>query len=256
MHRSNINSKTGIAHTDMNVKDIIISNRHYDQFADGYLVAGKLKKSALKKTQSKKKLGKYVVAWHSRHNEKLVKPKYYMDKETAEKAFLEDASDDLYPYKGALKKDWQADDYYKWQYKFIWPHRKGITKKSATELIKQASNDYNITAPKFKMSKAQNLSKYDYKNNEIIMGHRDNIFLLHELAHAICDQKFGSKHGSSHGPAFVWTAIELFNRYADINTQYMIATAAKDGLLGDINENQLLSVEALPKQSQIDRWPD
>ena len=84
---------------------------------------------------------------------------------------------------------------------------------------------------------------------QIKFGHRDNISLLHELAHAIHDHKAAA--GADHNPTFVWIAIELYHRYAGFDLAYLVATAHQAGLLGDIERQKVLNEKGYTKKGPI-----
>ena len=221
----------------MKVKDLVVRSKHYDPHLDAYLIVGKRKREA-------KTLKNHVVAWVSRHNEQLSESKYFLDSRSATRYFNKTKNETHYPETPSLTKDWQKQRVYNWENKSLIPHALKINEKEAKSLIRKVSRDFSIRQPKLKMEKVTWNAEYDSSTNTIHFGSRDNITLLHELAHAIHIKETDDEPLADHSPGFVWTAIELYNKYAGINLSYLLLTAEKSGLLGDMKESQMTPVES------------
>ena len=212
------------------VKAMDVSARFYDAQADAYLVVGRI--PASKKS--------YAVGWHSRHCDTLVEPALFAIKKEAQRAFNRAAAHpDEKPDHDSFVKDWQEDGVNQWEETLLMPGTRKITQADARALLRRVSRDYGMPPPRLVWKKPGGASEYDPDLHEIPFSHRDNISLLHEMAHAIDEHAAASDAlRPNHGPAFVWIAIELYHRYAGMNLNFMIVSAAQHHLLGDIHENQ------------------
>lgn len=217
----------------MKVNDVDVLHKQFHPHADAYVIIGKVK--------NKKTLKKYVVGWVSRHADtRILKPHYFPDDNSAIEHFIESAEYEDIPNRKKITKDWQQDDVYDWLSHDLDQYEKKMTKKDMVALIKKVSKDYGIKAPTLRWIKKQNYSYYEDDMHRISMGHRENLTLLHEMAHAIHSLIIGEGLGfvPHHSPAFTWINIELYNRYADIPLNHLIATAKQRNILGDLDEKQ------------------
>lgn len=227
----------------MKADNIDIKYRQFDIHADAYLVYGKTKK--------KNSLKQYVVGWQPRHAENhLLDPHYFLDDDSAIEFYLNTVRNDDQPYRKKLLKDWQQQRVYEWEENELAPYTKKMTKTEITALVKQVAKDHGIKIPKIKWLKEREYSDYAFWSNTIRFGHRDNISVLHEMAHAIHDKTHDREDVAHHPPAFVWTAIELYHRYAGAPLNTLISTAQKHNLLGDLNIDQAPLVLPQAKQKK------
>lgn len=227
----------------MKTNDIDIKYRQFDTHADAYLVFGKIK--------NKKSLKQYVVGWQPRHAEKrLLDPHYFLDDDSAIEFYLATVIDDNQPYRKKLLKDWQQQRVYDWEEQALGLYTKKMTKAEMTALVKQVAIDHGIKIPKVKFLKEQEYSDYSFWSNTIRFGHRDNISVLHEIAHAIHDNIHNREDVAHHPPAFVWTVIELYHKYAGAPLNTLITTAQKNNLLGDLNVDHAPLVLPQAKQKK------
>ncbi len=216
--------------------DIAVVKRHYDAQSDAYLVMGTHQRPDLKKPFN-------VVAWHSRHNKKLIDIKTFDSQTGARAHFSAALTAPEAPEHPLLDRDWQKDRLYKWENSFLNDSSARINKKEALALIRRVCKDYNISEPELEWCAAKKGgAAYVIDEHKIYFSDRDAVSLLHELAHAIDAVRHDKEpdSGAEHAPAFVWLAIELYNRYAGIRMDYMIVSANNAGLLGDLQENQML----------------
>lgn len=215
----------------MKVNGVDIKYRQFDTHADAYLVYGKIK--------NQNSLKQYVVGWQPRHAENhLLDPRYFLDGDSATEFYLDTVRNDDQPHRKKLLKDWQQQRVYGWEDTELSPYCKKMTKAEMTTLVKQVAGDHGIKIPKIKWLKEQEYSDYSSWGHTVRFGHRDNISVLHEMAHAIHDRTHDRDDVAHHPPAFVWTVIELYHKYAGAPLNTLITTAQKHNLLGDLNVDQ------------------
>ena len=214
------------------VNDIKIVERVYDPNMDLYAVFGKVKGPSP---------APYVLGWQKRGKKKLHERVHFADWSLAKEQFMQAAYGATLPSDPKFYMDDQAEAAYIWEHVNVEPYQKEIKRKEARELVKQVSADYGIKPPTFHWLTECSESKYFPEKHIIEFGHRDNISLLHELAHAILDEKNKAldKDSIAHGPQFIWTAIELYHHYADINLQSLITSAHQNGILGDLDASYI-----------------
>jgi hypothetical protein len=223
----------------LRAKDLIIRERHYDANVDGYLVVGQ------KRKKDNSSLKNHVVGWISRHKDQLHESRYFMDKGSAKRYYNQVIlNDHKKPECSVFMKDWQKQKLYSWENTLVKNHGLKLNEKQAKSIIRKVSREYGIPAPKLKMEKITWHSEYDDEKNIIHFGSRDNITLLHELAHAIHTKQLDDELAAHHSPGFTWIAIELYHKYAGLNLNYLILGASANGLLGDLNEKQLIHAES------------
>ncbi len=210
----------------MKLSDLDIREKFYSNDIDGYLILGR--------NRDETTLKRWVVGWYSRHSPtRLARRKSFADEESA-RAMLDVAYQTaLSPAHEKFSKDWQKHTVYLWEDIDLAGHQIELTRQEARALVAKVCDDYNIEPPELVWSQKKG-SEYFPASHRIRFGHRDLISLLHELAHAI-HLHTDNLSKADHSPPFVWIAIELYNRYAGVNLQYLITTAQREGLLGDID---------------------
>lgn len=224
----------------MKLKNLTVIERHYDAELDAYVVLAK-------HNMREKGLKRFVVGWHSRHDDtKLASRKAFIDYESAEKYYEDFINGANEPEYKRIYKDWQQYKVYSWEADTLEGDARILTEDEARAIIKKVSRDYGMKPPKLVWKKRKTeYSTYDENDHQIDFGHRDEISLLHEIAHAV--HAHNAEADIHHGPAFVWIAIELYNRYAGVNLQYLITSAKNYGLLGDMDTDQSLDPDGFAK---------
>jgi hypothetical protein len=203
----------------------LILRQHFNAVADAYCVL----------LQNPQNDNDFTVAWKSRHCDKLVEPKKFKAHDSAIQHFNRVVHTADIPLHKNIANDWQADSVYTWEHEHLSDQAKEIDVVQAHKLLRKVSRDYKIKPPNliWKRLSPNGGSEYN-SDHEIKFGHRDNISLLHEMTHAILHKKNISWDVPDHSPAFVWMAIELYNRYAHVDLQHLVTTAAKADILGDM----------------------
>lgn len=204
-------------------KDITPLARHFNMYADSYLVLGR-------------RAGRrgYVVAWQSRHSDKIEEYYKFPRKKDARDIFNDMCRKNELPCESPVcDKDWQKQTLYDWEDEYLIPHSTAITEDCARKLIRKISREQGIRAPNLIWGDHINHSKYNENDHAIEFGHRDLISLLHEMAHALNIHRNGGEPSPHHAPSFVWAEIELCHRYAELDLPYMVMSAQKYSLLGD-----------------------
>ncbi len=232
-------------------KDLTVLAQHYDSHADSYLVLGKRKNRT-------KSLKRYVVAWRSRHRDQFAVCHYFTDSHSAEQYFNDVVYDEDRPDHPLLQKDWQKKAVYDWEQKTLIPHSRKINEKQARVLLQKVSRECGMKSPRLVWDKPAEGSSYDIDDHVIHFGHRDNISLLHEMAHVLYKHDLDESETdipTTHSPGFVWTAIELYHRYAGINLNYLIIMAAQQNILGDMSEHQIIFAERPLQQNVKNNGP-
>lgn len=198
-----------------------ILHKHFDPQMDAWLLLGKFK------------TGKgYAVAWESRHRPGLVDCETFDSKTDAEWRFDEIVATAERSEDPIFEKDFQKQAVYDWEDEDIMPLAQKISEKAARALLRRAAQDYGVPVPSLEWENFTNHSEYD--DGTIWFGARDNISLLHEMAHHIQEQHDGEDNGlAPHASAFVRMAMELYHRYAGINETLLKQTAARRDILGD-----------------------
>ena len=232
---------------------LAITDRHYNRHTDSYVVMGRMGAGA----GQPKTARPWAVAFVSRHREtKMCNVRRFMDEGSARRAFGEVIAAQEFPHHRSLTADWQKERVYGWEGDFVYPHKRGIGAREARALIARVSADYGIEPPLLVMERKTDCSWYEPVDHEIHFGHRDTVGLLHELAHAVYELNRDEELPiPDHSPGFVWTAIELYHRYAGLDLSYLVVSAGSRGLLGDLQANQFIHEAPLAKSKQPARAP-
>lgn len=187
--------------------------------------------------------GRYSIGWRFRNPEfggKSYGVRFYKNLEIAQRRFDQKIANDCMPMVPALRQDWQQQAVYQWESAFCYPFKVAMDQQGMQSMIRRVCSAYGMKAPRLIMEAHTDNSHYSIIDHSIHMGHRDNIGLLHELAHAVHEKDDDGNDVAPHNPAFVWTLIELYNRYAGFNLNYLIMSAGRAGLTGDLQMDQLV----------------
>lgn len=171
--------------------------------------------------------------------------KFYQSRSSALRAFKNAQNDGICDFetheeKGLLEFDddpW-AQIAYDWERDFVEPYAKIIDATETHAITASVCADYSIVPPTILISAQAGPSDFDADTNTITFGHNRDVDILHELGHAILSaraHKSDLVDEEHHGPAFVWIAIELYNRYLNLDLQYLTVSAAQNGLLGSMD---------------------
>jgi hypothetical protein len=217
----------------MKQSDLKILKRQFDQASDSYVVLGKRRRSGTVRP--------YILSWRTRQDEELRDCRSFKYLERATAAFNKEASNGNSSLHSAFYKDPQQKKLYDWENECLDIGTYMISQKHARLMIEIICDDYNIDPPKLRWKKKQDFySEYDSDEHIITLGQHDMVTLLHELAHVIDAARSDDDIKPNHGPGFVWSAIELYHRYAGYNLNYLVTSAFKAGLLGDLHAPQLI----------------
>jgi hypothetical protein len=210
----------------MKTKDLIVRDHYYCSDTDAFLLVAEC-------PERKDSLKKFVVGWINRRNpEKLIKPSNFLDAGTADKAFRKALGEDR-PIRLQNSPDKQKKRVYEWEEKCVAGAEDPVFKDEdeAKKLVRKIARKYNIPRPSLKWAD-HGRSMYEDDKNRIIFGHRTLQSLLHEMAHAVHFHRNGEDNAQHHGPAFVWIAIDLYNRYGGHDLGYLVQSAANFDVLG------------------------
>lgn len=212
----------------MNVKDFTKSASIYHPHADAWLVLGKDAK------------GRFCTGWIARRKpDNLISCHRFLDEASAHVAFEDILKRDDVPHSLIIAPDWQKQTLYDWEDDNLSKFRIDLPNPAqARRLMRQIAADYDIDCPRLKWLDFTNHSEYDEDENIIYYGARDNITLLHEMAHAIHYAQLCEHLGPHHSPGFVSIAIDLYHRYAGADLETLNGSAGKRGLLGDLWQPQ------------------
>ena len=210
----------------MKVKDLHILDRHYCVHADAYLVIGTAKNAH--------RLPGTITGWHAREDDKLYYKRHFLDSDSAHLHFDSEMVDTDVIIDNIFSNDHQQQTVYDWEDQVILPYGRSITVREARAIITKVADDNGMPCPKLVWESHTNHSEYDECENRIYFGHRDLISLLHELAHALYHERRDGEKFADHSPGFVWTAIELYHRYAGIDLQLLITSAIQADIVGDL----------------------
>ena len=216
----------------LKLKDIHVLNQIYDPHTDSYLVTGTLKNPAARKP--------YILGFRKRHGRTLLDEKTYSNKGWLTRSFRDALQNNQWPNEKTFKTDTHAKRLYAWENTYLVPHAPNVSEKTARQIIRQVCEDYGMAPIKLRWRKEGGASWYFPSDNSITFHHRDLVLLLHEIGHAIHDQDDRSKKGAHHAPAFARILLELYNRYAGFPIDYLIVSANKHGILGDLNAKQII----------------
>lgn len=214
---------------------VTVARRHYNPCPDAYLCLGRLNASP--------SIGDFVVGWHSRSKllgNHLREPHRFLDEASAARHFLRVIREGELPASPTLYRDWQKQAVYKWEQTFCEPHGVRLDKAQGEAIIRKVSRDYGIAPPKLVMRPENSHSEFNSDSNQIAFGHRDSITLLHELGHAVTAPLHEGNDMAYHGPIFVWKAIELYHRYANIELNHLIISATQRDIIGDLRCPQIV----------------
>jgi hypothetical protein len=180
----------------------------------------------------------FFTGWISRHRpERIYSLRRFMDRGSARLAYEKNCAEQKLSGHRSLTRDWQQQRVYEWEGLFVYPLGEKIDEKQARAMIARICRAEGIPRPKLFWEKHTDNSWVFPDDNELHFGHRDTVGLLHELAHLVHEGRRDPEQPLAvHGPTFVWTAIELYHRHGGIDLSYLIRSAAKSGLLGDVAE--------------------
>lgn len=202
-----------------------IIEQHFDPHLDALFVLGRAAG------------GGYFTAWQSRHRDDLVHGVSFPDRASA-RAHFEDAviagerSNHRY-----FRRDWQKLAVYAWEQEHIGPRSKMIDMAAAKALVKEVCADYDVPLPRLRWEADGQPDYYDPDSRELFFGSHNDGCLLHELAHHIHTIRHEELDDDNedmppHSPAFVYYAIALYDRYAGIDMNGLIESAAARNILG------------------------
>ena len=233
------------------VKTIDILKRHYCVHTDAYLVMGQ--------RHSTPKCAPYIVGWIPRApaaktnmGNEILSSHHFMDIDSAQITFNTEMTDHELLMGAAFTNDHQQYAVYEWENNILIPAAEPIKRNNAAALVEQISNDYKMPVPKLIWAAHTNHSEYDECDHWIRFGHREKISLLHEMAHALYHERRDGDTYANHCPGFVWTAIELYHRYAGVDLHLLVSSAMDKKLLGDVNASQYIKHNCVPDLSNND----
>lgn len=221
------------------VNGIEIKEKIFDPYMDLYVLFGK----AVDPSPHP-----YVVAWQKRGQQNdFFETQPFAKRKTAREEFERtvhggDAPISFHPY----QHDDQKQNVYNWENEFIVPYCKILSQRELQALMRLVAKDYGLKPPKIFFDEEGTGSNYDPGKNQFDLGHRDDIGLLHEMAHVILEQECAESQRDfvHHGPQYVWIVLDLYKAYANFSTQYLITTASRFDLLGDIKMPNVLDGKA------------
>ncbi len=216
----------------MKTKDLTIQESLFHTHADACLVRGILRDEV-----ARPRAARHVVGWIARAApQTLLAPRRCLDAASAIRVFQETLETDDVPPALVRARDWQKKRVYDWENELLVPQAEPVEGvKTARAILRQVARDLAIPCPKLVWREPGGEdSEYDDDCHEISFGHREKISLLHEMAHAVHAVRTGERLGPHHSPGFVWIAIELYHRYADVDLWFLVQSAAHRDLLGDI----------------------
>jgi len=219
------------------VNNIDVNERIYDPFADLYIIFG----------HSVKRRDKpFCVAVQLRENGKLTKPRSFKHSQSARSYFNAVATGMIEPE--MCIRDPLIQEVYDWENNSLNYHLKPLSKNEAKALAKRVAEDYGFETPKINFQSNGNSNYYFPDTNEICLVNVDNLTLLHELAHALVEyqSEIMEREYINHSPQFVWNAIELYQKYAGIDLQYLVRTASSYNILGDMQAKHIWDVDIKP----------
>lgn len=225
----------------MKTKDIILIDRHYQRKIDAWLVLGQ-------KRQDRELLPVFVAGWQPRlATNKLFTVKKFFDLESAQLYFRKTLHRDKSPKDKLFSRDLQKKNVYAWEDKHLDRYDCMLKDKDATrDLVRQIAKDYKTKKPFLVLGK-NGRDHYDPDDDKLQIGTLSLLRLLHEMTHMLNTQfSDESENGPDHGPAFVWMAIELYHRYAGLDLNYLVETAAQRDLLGPLNESHRVFPQRMP----------
>lgn len=204
-----------------NAADAVVLKRHFNPHADAYLVLGRLPEP-----------DGHFFAWESRHKKGFVDGVCFDTENEARKYFESMVRDPRYSDHPRIEKDWQADAVYEWEDESLAAFSQDLDEAGLKELTRRIARDYKIPPEDLVWG------EWDEESGEAIDrgDSTDNISFLHEMAHHIQDYREDGDIPALHAPGFVVCAIELYHRYAGIDSDFLIRSAAAKNILGDADE--------------------
>lgn len=219
----------------MKKADLKILREFYDPYNDYLIILGRAPKT-------KKTIGRYVVGFCHRSEQKITDMERFLDRDSAnERLEAIVAGFEMPENSKMLLKDWQQNDVYAWEEKFIAPYSPRLTRQQTRDIVAKVCADLGMEEPKLYWTRPKPYSWYDEEDHSIHLGHRDLCTVLHELAHAYVSLKEDAPEvHTNHAPAFVWAAIELYSRYAGFSTDYLVQSAHMADLLGPLDKESMM----------------
>jgi len=216
----------------MKTKDLVIEDYLYYPDVDAFLIRGF-------RPAFGQNLPRAVVGWMQRATpENLICARSFPDMPAAVTAYQNAIECGEFPDKILEASDVQQHGVYDWEDRIMGNDvdRPVTDIESARKILREVCRDIKISCPKLVWLDNINSSDYDWDSNTIRFGHRSLMPLLHEIAHAIQNQKSSDEGNNKmhHSPGFVWDAMTLYNRYLGLDMSFLAQSAAMAGLLGPV----------------------
>ncbi len=211
------------------VKNLEIEEELFDSHLDLYVIFGR----AVDYTPRP-----FSVAWMPRDKNDLYSEHKFRSEKQAKKFFIKAASGQIEPDEHKALEDIQRDQLYAWENSFISPFAKRLDEKAIHALVRRVAKEHNIRKPKVIFLDDGEDSYYDDEIHAIALGTKDDIYTLHEMAHAIHEEQCIAEDDRSHIPhpsRFTWILIDLYRQYKGFDNQYLTITAGQAGILGDMD---------------------
>jgi hypothetical protein len=184
------------------------------------------------------RLPRAVVGWMPRMKpETLLCTRSFPDIRASVKAYKTITESGEFPDKLLNAADLFKKKVYEWEDKTLLPYFDSPIPDIATArtILQRISRELAIRCPKLVWLDEEQNSYYDDDTNTIEFGHRSLLPLLHEVAHGLQNLKScNDGNEMHHSPGFVWHAIHLYNRFAGIELDYLVQSAAIAGILGPL----------------------
>lgn len=153
-----------------------------------------------------------------------------------------------------ISADIQKDQVYKWEQGFLIGWDTKLRLGQARKVARQIAEEYNMEPPTIHHDphnvdeEGNTISHFDSTNNRVVLCSLESHMVLHEMSHAVVSNgNFGDLIYVTHGPRFVWQAIELYSRYGGIPLDYLVSTASEHHLLGDLAYNRVISPKSIAR---------
>ncbi|MDB5490771.1 MAG: hypothetical protein JWO78_620 [Micavibrio sp.] len=187
-------------------------------------------------------LPRAIVGWLRRSNPAgLIDAQSFFDIPSSMRSYKAIQESGDFPEELFAAKDLQQRSVYAWEDKMLIPDFDApiATLATAQKIARKVSRDLDIPCPKIiwvdTADENEDGSTYDSDSHTIEFRHRSLLALLHELAHAVHSKKTHDENNQvHHSPGFVWQAINLYNRYAGIDLDYLVQSAAIAEILGPV----------------------
>lgn len=210
------------------VNSVEILDCVFDPDLDLYAVLGRA-------TAASKK--PFKAGWLSRDQEHFIELQHFSRQSRASQHFNDAAHGDITPESNAVYEDHQRHAVYAWEDEYIAAFATKLDETDMQKLVRKVARMERQRAPKIRFKEEGRSSHFLPADYAIEFGHRDDITVLHEMAHAIHfnmnDER--GKDYVNHAPQFVWILIGLYSKYANFNYQYLTTSAYKAGILGDMD---------------------